>query len=65
MIHFKLSMSSGKPVLSGKILNTSMKNNKYRNLMWVEPIKCNGKVIPKNKRDTICISTFNLVPERS
>jgi len=60
-VNFKLSRNFGNSVFSGKILNTSMKNTKYKNLLWIEPTKCNGKSISKEKRSTICISTFNLV----
>lgn len=63
IVHFKLSMTASKEVMSGRILNTSMKNNKYKNLLWIEPTKQNGERLPQNKRSTVCISTRNLVPK--
>jgi len=64
-INFKLSMNSGNSVFSGKIINTSLKNTKYTNLLWVEPTRCNGKFLSKALRHTVCISTENLVAKKS
>jgi len=60
-VTYKLSLNSGNSVFTGHIVNTSIKHNKLKNLMWVKPIRKNGKFF---KGDTVCINTRNLVAKR-
>jgi len=60
-VSYKLSLSSGRSVFTGHIVNTSIKHNTLKNLMWVKPIRKNGKFF---KGSVVCINTRNLVGKK-